>query len=483
MPRDPREVRTVFDFTTNGTDFQLTSNFTTDLRGSAFAFLLMFIGGTREGKSTRANQLLNHTIRPQLPFTTDGGSNPITKGFEYVGPFKFKELSRIHKISLTAPEEADIFVIDCEGFGSLSQMTPALKQAAFALSQMASMIVFVTKNVISHTNLPHISAILKLSHAFTGESLSFAKGTAIMIREVGIRREEGKKPDDIRRQTDIERRKIVLQMMAENGVNYSDGDFLLLEQPTLDREEDLYWKSIEDFLEFAAKIASERPLVRGNLLLELFEMAKPSIMNINNFSDPQVPFTEILRDIRTKAMDDAFTNATQNLEQEVKAKFEGVSQDSLRKGPDGVHNWTDFILQRVKAFETNANKSFPGVVEDLSLEAEEKRVAIKEKVTKHRDQVLFDACFEELLPIMQNEELEETQTEIKMEMKNLSVWEYLVMSFTNLSIKYTKKSDSRFETKIGAIHEGLLQDGRFEKVSQLSQEQCWPTYELHRIGA
>jgi hypothetical protein len=139
----PRTSSDVFQFTQDEQDFCFSEQFNARLRASNSPYIILLLGDARTGKSTRGNQLLAHEPKSRKPFKAEMGLVPITRGFQYVGPLKFRDLETIHHIRLQVPSDPDIFVIDCEGLHSLVEATPTLKKAMFSLSQLASMTVLV----------------------------------------------------------------------------------------------------------------------------------------------------------------------------------------------------------------------------------------------------------------------------------------------------------------------------------------------------
>jgi hypothetical protein len=105
--------------------------------------------------------------------------DPVTKRFQYFGPFKFDHRSQIHGIPLSVPCDPDLFLIDCEGLHSLSSTTAFLKQATFALSQMVSMTVLVMKDMVNHENIENVRSMFVLSHPFSRHLRGFSIGTTI----------------------------------------------------------------------------------------------------------------------------------------------------------------------------------------------------------------------------------------------------------------------------------------------------------------
>jgi hypothetical protein len=115
-----------------------------------------------------------------------------------------------------------------------------------------------------------------------------------MMRDVGVRYPQGQKlnldeKNALRQECDIRERTKILKTLNAHQVRFSETDLLVLAQPDFE-EPDLYWKSIEDLLDFAVAVAAKRRPVSGKTLLELLEEAKSSIMKIVDFSNPSIPF-------------------------------------------------------------------------------------------------------------------------------------------------------------------------------------------------
>jgi hypothetical protein len=62
---------------------------------------------------------------------------------------------------------------------------------------------------------------------------------------------------------------------------------------------------MEDFFRFTAAVLEERGHVSGKSLLQLFQEAKPSIMKINDFSNPSIPFEKIIETIAIRYLNEA----------------------------------------------------------------------------------------------------------------------------------------------------------------------------------
>jgi hypothetical protein len=284
------KLKHVFDFSQQQDDFALSTDFVNDIQNSQNPFIIAVIGNARVGKSERLNQILTRQLKQSVPFKSANGTEPVTSQFQYCGPIKFALLSRIHNINLDVPSNPDLFFVDCEGLHSFGKTTPGLKKATFALTQMARVTVLVMKDQVNYDNLTSVISIFTLTHAFSRAIPRSSTGTAIMIREVGVRVDDEfatiSVKDQIRRQADIEQRRHVQAVLNEgnesgNGsgigtgfVHFCDEDLLVLAQPERDIESDLYWKSIEDLLKFIKSISNRRSVIPGSVLTELSHFYK-----------------------------------------------------------------------------------------------------------------------------------------------------------------------------------------------------------------
>jgi hypothetical protein len=92
---------------------------------------------------------------------------PISTAFQFCRPIRFADFSRLHNIKLTGEKDPDVFLIDCEGLHSLSDATPSLKKATFALAQMSSLTVLVVRGMSNYNNIDSAKSLFVLGRAFT----------------------------------------------------------------------------------------------------------------------------------------------------------------------------------------------------------------------------------------------------------------------------------------------------------------------------
>jgi septin family protein len=465
--------RQVFDFSKSETDFRPSEQFKIDLAASRYPFIVVFIGNGRAGKSTRLNQLLLHVLKSDRPFEAYNGGAPVTMKFQYVGPCKFQQFSRLHCIDIQVDSDPDIFLIDCEGLHSLETQTAALKQATFALSQMASMTVLVMKEQVNFENVENMHSLLILSHAFSRQLPGFSIGTTIMMRDVGIRSPRGQQltfdqKNCLRQQSDVEQRHKILDILNAQRVSFSDRDLLVLAQPDFE-ETDLYWKSIEDFLYFVAAIAVDRAQISGQSLLELFEEAKPSIMEVTDFSNPSIPFERIIQHITARYLARASSTAIDDCETEINEWLRQLKNDDLRRGLD-VDFVGDMIVRRIRIFEERSEQLFPHLLEYSPEQTQNQRELIKAQVEMISNELFVERCIAVLLPEIEEEIVEGIKHDIATEMNEIPIAELGCFPFTTLSSRQERKGESQFQQSVLMIHPDIPKSHEFVALTRQLRE-------------
>jgi hypothetical protein len=460
-------VHPVFEFSQDETDFWPSKQFSADLTASHCPFIIMFVGNGRVGKSTRLNQLLLHKLKSDIPFKACSGVDPVTMKFQYVGPLKLQDLAEIHNIDLQIESDPDIFFIDCEGLHSLGNTTAVLKQATFALSQMASMTILVMKEQVNLENIENVRSLFVLSHAFSRQLPGFSIGTTIMMRDIGIRRERGQEltldeKNHLRQKCDEEQRTKIMKILNDNLIAFSETDFLVLAQPQFD-DSDLYWKSIEDFLNFMLLIAVKRGHISGQALLQLFEEAKPSIMQITDFSNPSIPFSQIMQNITDRYLKEASSTANSGGEEDIKKLLIELKSDNLRRGLD-VQFVGDIIVKWISIFEAKSEELFPHLLEYSPEQTEQYRELIRNQIETTSNQLFVKRCIDVLLPEIESEIIEGIKQDIEQEMNEIPVANLGCFPFTTLSSRQEQEGESRFNRSVMMIHPDIPKSQKFRKL-------------------
>jgi hypothetical protein len=291
------QIRDVLLFNTEKTDFDLSQEFLKTLEDSSNPLIVMFVGGGRVGKSERLNQLLTQRLGQGGPFESDAGADPIITAFQFCRPIRFADFSRLHNIELTGEKDPDFFLVDCEGLHSLSDATPSLKKATFALAQMSSLTVLVVHGMSNYSNIDSAKSLFVLSRAFTPDVPGFVVGTVVMMPDISLSTDDPMpsldERDAKRREQDSGQTAAVLRALGDTAIVFDEEHFKVLAQPGFE-DEKLYWKSMEDLLGFATATANVRSVISGRLLCGLFNEAKPAVMEVTDFENPNVPFEQIL---------------------------------------------------------------------------------------------------------------------------------------------------------------------------------------------
>jgi hypothetical protein len=428
--------------------------------------MIMAVGNGRTGKSQRGNHLVNHDLRANEPFEVDAGPEPITMKFQYVGPLKFADLAKIHGTQLNPNLDCEVFIIDCEGLHALSNTPARLKQATFALAQMVSVTVLVTKEMVNWDNIDSIRSLFILSHAFTRKVQGFSIGTAIMMRDVGIRglRDPQLSLEDknrARQLSDVKQRTQILEALNKASIKFSERDMLVLGQPSFD-EPELYWKSIDDFLTFAAFVASSRARIPGTTLLDLFQQAKPYIMKIQDFEDPSISFDEIIANTARGYLKAATDFALQNSENEISHYVSGLDSQHLRAGQD-IKFTISTISRSISAFECRAGELFPSLLDYSDVETEKCRHSIRPTIQAIYERLFIARSLLVVVPELHSEIVGTIRNEIELELTKVTVPEIGVYTFSDLSRRYEVKAKSCLSIAARQLHPGAALSTDFER--------------------
>jgi hypothetical protein len=424
----------------------------------------MFVGKSRAGKSTRLNQLIGRKLRSLRPFNGDSEANPVAMKFQYVGPLKFQDLSRVHGIDLQVDSNPDIFLIDCAGLNSSGNTPQVVKQATFALSHMVSMTVLVMKKKVNQETIQNARALFVLNHTLSRQLPGFSIGTTIMMRDAGIHCPKGQKltldeRNGMRKEADLEQRMKLLEILNDDQIPFSETDVLVLAQPQLE-EPNLYWKSIEDFLHFMTVVAAKRSQISGQSLLELFEGAKLSIMQVTDFSDPLMTRDRTMQNITIRYLKEASSTAIKDGEKHIKEWLTQLNGDNLRGGLD-IHFVGDTLMRCLSVFEEKAEQLLPHLLEHSPEQTQQYRELIKNRIEMISNQLFVKQCIGGLLPRIKDEIVEEIRQDISKEINEIPVARLGDFPFPSLSSRQEQEGESRFQQSVLRIHPGIPTSNEF----------------------
>jgi chemotaxis protein histidine kinase CheA len=234
-----------------------------------------------------------------------------------------------------------------------------------------------------------------------------------------------------------------------------------LAQPEID-EPDLYWKSIEDFLQFTASVANQRAPVSGQSLLQLFEEAKPSIMQITDFSNPSIPFDQIMQNITDRYLKEASSTAIAGCEEDIKEWLTQLKSESLRRGLN-VDFVGEMIVRWMRVFEEKSEQLFPHLLEYSIEQTQKHRELIRNQIETFSNQLFVQRCIVVLLPEIVSEIVERIKREITREVNEIPVANFSCFPFTTLLSRYEQEGESRFKRSVMMIHPDIQKSQEFSK--------------------
>jgi protein required for attachment to host cells len=216
---------------------------------------------------------------------------PITEHFQAIGPYKLEQLGEFQQIHLSSIKNSDIFLIDCEGMNNLLAESMSLRKAMFALTQISSIHVMVMKEMVNQQNIQNVNSFFGVTRILQGGISNYETGSVILIREVGVntRSQNIEEKNNLRIEQDRQYKAKIIQEWKKANIGFTIDNLLVLAQPEFDDEE-LYWKSIENFLKYVENIASSRLKLSGRTLLQFFNKTLPAIQSFNDLDNEKNSF-------------------------------------------------------------------------------------------------------------------------------------------------------------------------------------------------
>jgi hypothetical protein len=317
---------------------------------------------------------------------------------------------------------------------------------------------------VNHENIDNVRSLFVLSHAFSRHLRGFSIGTTIMMRDVGVSLPAGKtvsleKKNKCRQEADDKQRQLILDVLNRARLNFSPRDLLVLAQPDLNDPE-LYWKSIEDFFHFMVAIAGERGPVSGQSLVQLFEEAKPSIMEISDFSNPSIPFERIVLNITVRYLNQASAIVIESGEKEVREWIAMLNSASLRGGLDG-HFVRETIVKCVREFEMKGEQLFPHLLEYSPEQTEKHRELIKTRIEEKSDQLFVERSIAIVVPEIECEIMEGMKKDIEREIDQIPIATLGSFPFSKLVFRRAQETESRFQQAVLLVHRLIPKSSEF----------------------
>ena len=184
------------DFLNNNNNF---NDFFNKIKQSHNPHIIIIYGNPRIGKSTFLNQLLkgfnekynypdNEYFNLSGPFKVGPNqSEYITKGCNIYGSIKLSELLKkncLNNLNINANEDADLFIVDSEGIGSLDNNTSGFIPSVLTLLQVSTIKIYYTDGVI-YGNLRETEKLINISKIIQDNN-DFSQQIFMVIRNTNI---------------------------------------------------------------------------------------------------------------------------------------------------------------------------------------------------------------------------------------------------------------------------------------------------------
>jgi hypothetical protein len=383
-------IKDVLEF--DGTEFKFSFAFNKALENSPNAFIVMCVGLARSGKSSLLNHLITNNIEGRQPFPAFAGAFPVTQKFQFCGPLKFGDLSRIHAQDFSGTSDPDLFLIDCEGLASLAGTSPGLPKALFALGQISSVIILVVKGSVTVDVINDYGALLAFTRAFSREVGDFATGFVVVQNAVGVKDEEmldlGLEEQD---QLRIEANKTSHKdFLANLRINQDFGNLMVMCQPVL-ADVALFWRSMYDLVRFMRNVADmrRRPF-SGKFLSGMFKQVTQHIMHIHDFENPDIPMGEVFASLIENLLTEAKDDALKSVDKLITFSVQQIHPDVLRGGATGIVNGV--IAQIMEAFAVKAEQLHQGLLTALPDLTMHVKSELEDAVLKRAHDDILSTC-------------------------------------------------------------------------------------------
>jgi hypothetical protein len=278
-------------------------------------------------------------------------------------------------------------------------------------------------------------------------------------------------------------------MLNENEIMFQGRNFKVLAQPTFD-DGQLYWKSIDDFLQFAKAAADARLVISGRFLCGLFNEAKPEIMKISDFENPNIPFESILTKYVRGKLDEARDFAIENLQQTILSQLSDSSLDELRKGSP-----SDLMVEQIKlrhaTFKNRAGELYPHILQLFPEMSRDLENEIDATIHHTCASAFLAVCAERLIPECKTNIFNNIKTQIEGEMAELDTPNVGVYNFSQMISRYVKHGTSELRNQLLPVDQDIVSLRQFERESAELQaaieefiderkQEKWKKYEVYQ---
>lgn len=275
--------------------------------------IVVFVGQSRIGKSTRCNQLVEgmKKLRAKKPFKVNADDEGVTQGFDaYV--IRKSELAHNFGIELDNNNEKDgyVCIIDTEGTENLQNPSSNLLKGLIVVQQIASVIVFFNRLSINASVIKELKKQICFSRILSESQALVNAGLVFMSSDVGIDKDEfqtQEEQEDYRKKRDQERKKEMLNLLDDDGIRIPEDSFCMIKQTEF-KDKPIYWNSMKDLADFIIKTLNKREAMSPDVLIDLTNELGDQVSNMDELDGTNISFSNaysiIMRRLYPKNWDD-----------------------------------------------------------------------------------------------------------------------------------------------------------------------------------
>jgi hypothetical protein len=352
----------------------LAPEFRRALQRSQFPLIVLFMGYSRAGKSTRLNQILTkgQNLRLPGPSVARGGPDPVTVGFQVCGPIPFDKLNDLHGLGLTINPDRnpDVFLVDSEGIDHLDESSRGFGKAMFALAQISAVNVIVLPGLMSLKDIPPLGNLFRTSKMIQSAECQIETGFAVLEHGIdpgsvmGETLVDGTEAfEESRHSQDARRKKKVCEYLNQGNVRFAEANVIVLDQPAFDNEVS-YWNSLHDLMRFWYTIALKTLILPGRMLVDVFRLTVMAIQKCPSWKTLNIDCGEILTALVRKQFVRAKRSTAAEFPELIDDRIEDLTVEQLKQ-----IRKSDFVAavqgEIVSLFQAKANESHPFVCESF----------------------------------------------------------------------------------------------------------------------
>lgn len=376
---------------------KLTQDFIGDLKAANNPKIILVVGKTREGKSTLLNHILsnksnNPPLRPSAPFLANAGENAVTREFQYYGPIKCSELTRLNLFqNLNFPKDNDLFFIDSEGTGNINQVSEYLHMLNFCLEGICDSLIYVARTFEAE-NLSLLARHLQICKLFNNNKGSLNISLIISVRDVGIaenpenQNNNGQKEQDRINQNNQKTKDLLSRLGNQYNLTFREGEFKYFAHPFLDQTE-FFWNSIKDLVKFLLEKSSKEENISLENKISKFNSTMDLIIQYPALLEPNKPLEQIFNSIFEQKLKDIKNRIiNSNIGQNIINQYTNLEMVNLNKDAE----IQIFLQECFNLYDRFCEEDFPGLSQFVSSLYQLFKNSLKDEYTKTLNNLLND---------------------------------------------------------------------------------------------